>query len=110
MPDIGLKIHTETCHSQISRPTRIYLLIMESTITFKEYLSEKKIDSDKFYAAERDLFDSLEHIFMQMHPESFTAQKLFLINPLRRKYLLSQEPETDATQPKTSAKPKIPRR
>ena len=52
----------------------------------------KKIDSAEFFKAEPVLWSSWKTEFEQMHPASFTAQKLYLINPVRRKYLLKQEP------------------
>lgn len=55
-------------------------------MTFAEYLLSKKIDEKKFQAAEPQRFEEWKHLFEQMHPESFTAQKKFLINPIRRKY------------------------
>lgn len=56
-------------------------------MNFEAYLSSKKIDSDAFKKAEPLLWDSWRKEFEQVHPNSFTAQKLYLINPLRRKYL-----------------------
>jgi len=46
-----------------------------------------------------------------MHPNSFTAQKLFLINPIRRAFPLKEElPEkavpTAAARPKVMMRPK----
>jgi hypothetical protein len=35
-------------------------------------------------------FAELKKIFNEMHPDGFTAQKKFLINQLRRKYMLKQ--------------------
>ena len=52
---------------------------------FKEYLISKKIDSAKFKLADPEKYSELEGDFDKMHPSSFTAQKLFLINPIRRK-------------------------
>jgi hypothetical protein len=55
-------------------------------IDFEEYLQKKKIDPAMFKAAEPTRFAEFEQLFGQMHPDSFTAQKLFLINQLRRRY------------------------
>ncbi|HMG89373.1 MAG TPA: hypothetical protein VK589_04920 [Chryseolinea sp.] len=55
---------------------------------FEAYLISKKIDSAEFLKAEPALWASWKVEFEQMHPASFTAQKLYLINPVRRKYLL----------------------
>lgn len=81
---------------------------MESVQTFEEYLISKKIDSGKFKSGESQLYDDLSVIFDQIHPKSFTQQKLFLINPLRIKYLLSEEAVTPtSSKPKVAFKPKI---
>ncbi len=56
--------------------------------TFEEYLKSKRIDSVRFRQAESDLWESWKREFDQMHPNSFTVQKLNLINPVRRKYTL----------------------
>lgn len=58
-------------------------------MTFDEYLVSKKIDVEKFRKAEPQRYNEWNEVFLQMHPESFTAQKKFLINPIRRKYHLS---------------------
>lgn len=55
-------------------------------MTFEEYLLSKKIDAEKFRKSEPQRFDEWKYLFTQMHAESFTAQKKFLINPTRRKY------------------------
>lgn len=57
-------------------------------MTFEEYLISKKIDGVKFHHAEPLRFEEWKIMFSQMHPDSFTAHKKFLINPTRRKYLL----------------------
>lgn len=57
-------------------------------MTFEEYLISKKIDKDKFAQAEPERFREWSTLFSQMHPESFTMHKKFLINPTRRKYHL----------------------
>lgn len=60
-------------------------------MTFEEYLITKKIDQKTFQLAEPGLYKSWKQEFEQINPNSFTAQKLYLINPIRRKYLLKQE-------------------
>jgi hypothetical protein len=60
-------------------------------MTFNDYLISKKIDQEAFQKAEPALFEIWKTEFEQMHPNSFTAQKLYLINPLRRKYTLPFE-------------------
>ena len=60
-------------------------------MTFEEYLISKKIDSKAFREEEDDLWTLWQREFEQMHPNSFTAQKLYLINPVRLKYPLKKE-------------------
>ncbi|MEO9805499.1 MAG: hypothetical protein ABJF04_19730 [Reichenbachiella sp.] len=81
--------------------------VMENDIDFKTYLISKKIDPDQFKSAESELFEKLAIIFEQSHPDSFTAQKLFLINPIRRKYLLKEQEGELPSKPKMKFKPKI---
>lgn len=59
---------------------------MNENITFEVYLADKHIDFTKFKLEEPSIYKSLEQEFNQMHPDSFTAQKLFLINPIRKKF------------------------
>jgi hypothetical protein len=60
--------------------------------TFEAYLISKKIDSAAFRTAEPGVWMAWKNDFEQCHPNSFTVQKLNLINPIRRKYLLQGEP------------------
>jgi hypothetical protein len=55
---------------------------------FEDYLTSKKIDSSAFRMAEPEVWASWKIEFEQVHPTRFTIQKLNLINPMRRKYLL----------------------
>lgn len=55
---------------------------------FEEYLSAKKINHETFLWSDPEHFNELKKIFNQVHPDSFTMQKKFLINDLRRKYRL----------------------
>ncbi|PWK29349.1 hypothetical protein LV89_00189 [Arcicella aurantiaca] len=57
-------------------------------MVFEQYLEQKNIDSEKFLWENPENFQELKIIFNQVSPESFTAQKKFLINKLRRKYQL----------------------
>lgn len=57
-------------------------------IDFEMYLRSKKIDPAAFRAAEPELWETWKTEFDQIHPNSFTVQKLNLINPIRRKYQL----------------------
>lgn len=56
-------------------------------MTFEAYLSQKNINADQFQQYEPGRYVAWKHEFEQMHPESFTAQKKFLLNDTRRKYL-----------------------
>lgn len=58
-------------------------------MSFSEYLISKKIDEGKMKAAEPQRFEEWRLLFEQMHPDSFTLRKKFLLNLTRRKYLLS---------------------
>jgi hypothetical protein len=95
---------------------------------FEAYLISKKIDSDAFKTVEPNMWNSWSAEFKLMHPNSFTAQKLYLINPVRRKYPLKQQPVQqqpvrqepsqtpieppqiqDAGPPPSNPKPSVPR-
>ena len=58
---------------------------------FETYLRNKNIDPLTFQKAEPVLWQEFKLLFDQVHPDSFTAQKLFLINGIRRKYQLQEE-------------------
>ena len=58
---------------------------------FETYLRNKKIDPVIFEKEEPMLWYEFKTVYEQVHPDSFTAQKLFLINGIRRKYPLQQE-------------------
>lgn len=74
--------------------------------TFEAYLASKKIDSEAFRKAEPDLWNAWKSEFDQMHANSFTVQKLNLINPMRRKYHLQTPEEPKST--KSAETPKAP--
>ncbi|MCE7043884.1 hypothetical protein [Dyadobacter sp. CY312] len=57
---------------------------------FDEYLKSKKIDTQTFQKHDRPRFEEWRELFKTMHPDSFTAQKKFLINETRRRYLLTE--------------------
>jgi hypothetical protein len=67
-------------------------MIISLGVSFEEYLVSKKIDASAFKNAEPARWSEWEMEFGQVHPNSFTQQKLYLINPIRRKYPL-QEPQ-----------------
>ena len=60
-------------------------------MTFEEYLVQKKIDFKQFSLAEPERYEEFSSLFAQVHPNSFTIQKLNLINFIRRKYQLKEE-------------------
>jgi hypothetical protein len=68
-------------------------------VNFEAYLTSKKIDSAAFQRAEPILWAQWQIQFEQMHPNSFTVQKLNLINPIRRKYQLKEEAIKAETKP-----------
>jgi hypothetical protein len=72
-------------------------------VNFEEYLTSKKIDSAAFKSAEESLWLAWKEEFEQLHPNSFTLQKLNLINPIRRKYQLKIEVPAKVVIEKTSA-------
>lgn len=57
-------------------------------INWEEYLALKKIDARAYQQGAPQQYADFERQFLQMHPESFTAHKLFLINDIRRAYPL----------------------
>ena len=73
---------------------------------FDEYLKGKKIDPEKYRTAEPEQYAQFRALFDQIHPQSFTQQKLFLINKIRRVYKLEVE-EAVKIKPKPTMRPKI---
>lgn len=53
---------------------------------FIAYCYSKKIDVSQFQSSEPARFAEWEYIFNQAGATSFTQQKLFLINDVRRRY------------------------
>ncbi|WP_425390173.1 hypothetical protein [Ekhidna sp.] len=74
---------------------------------FDEYLKEKKIDPKKFKSGEPDQYTDFKRIFDQIHPNSFTQQKLFLINNIRRHYKLEEQQEVKKPSAAKAMRPKI---
>lgn len=64
---------------------------MDIEMSFEDYLKSKKISLVDFRTAEPERFEEWQELFLQIHPDSFTAQKKFFINPIRRKYLLKED-------------------
>jgi thymidylate synthase len=78
---------------------------------FEEYLTDKKINANAFRENEAEIWAEWQQLFSEVHPNSFTQQKLFLINAVRRKYPVNSEETNDITrQPKPKPKFKIPPR
>jgi hypothetical protein len=79
-------------------------------VTFEEYLKSKKIDSALFKAAESQRWQEWSLEFEQMHPDSFSSQKLYQLNAVRRKYKLielnSAEGASKPVAPRVVMKPK----
>jgi hypothetical protein len=77
-------------------------------VNFEEYLRSKKINAQAFLEAEPALFSVWKTEFDQMHPNSFTVQKLNLINPVRRKYILKEIVAASTEKPVASEAPATP--
>lgn len=61
---------------------------MRENISLEEYFEKKNIDWKKLSVQEPDLWAKFQKEFAQMHPNNFEMQKKFLLNKLRRKYML----------------------
>ena len=55
---------------------------------FNDYLALKKIDPHHFWVHEPVLYTEWKCLFEQVHPDSFTTLKKFLLNNVRRKHHL----------------------
>lgn len=55
---------------------------------FLAYLEKKKINATLFLKNEPEMFAEWEKAYSVYHTESFTMQKKFLINKIRRKFSL----------------------
>jgi hypothetical protein len=53
---------------------------------FEEFLKRKNIDALAFSEQEPEQFQRWEHLFAQMHEESFVMQQKFILNPIRRRF------------------------
>ena len=75
---------------------------------FEEYLSSKKIDTKIFKEKEPELWKEWCALFAKVHPNSFSQQKLYLINPIRRQFPLKEGISTnpDKNDTPSTAKPK----
>ncbi len=73
-------------------------------MNFEDYLIEKKIDTSAFKTNEPERWLEWNTIFVELSPVSFTAQKLYLINPIRRKYPLKNISEPIKTEANSESK------
>ncbi|MEK6477141.1 hypothetical protein WJR50_06390 [Catalinimonas sp. 4WD22] len=75
---------------------------------FEEYLSSKKIDAKAFKEEKPEMWENWRSLFYTMHPNSFTQQKLFLINPIRRQFPIKENVGSGSDKNETTsiAKPK----
>jgi len=60
-------------------------------MTFSDYLQSKNIDEENFASMDPQTFFAWKQMFDHVNPASFTEQKKFKINQIRRKYLLKIE-------------------
>ncbi|WP_323757714.1 hypothetical protein [Roseivirga sp.] len=74
---------------------------------FETYLKDKKIDSAAFQKGQPEQWSKFKALYDQMHPNSFTAQKLYLINPIRRAFPLKEEAPEKAATTVQAARPKV---
>ena len=74
---------------------------------FADYLRSKKIDPEIFKEQALDQYTEWKTMFDQVHPNSFTQQKLFLVNQVRRKYHLKETPKQQKSDAPKAARPKI---
>ena len=74
---------------------------------FLLFLQSKKIDPEKFKKGDPDRYAEFAKLHAVMHPTSLVAQKLFLINKIRRAYPFVDRQETTQAAPKAKMKPKI---
>lgn len=74
---------------------------------FEEYLAKKKINAKAFHEGNPEKWLEFKVLFEQVHPDSFAAQKLFLINNIRRSYPLIEDQAEENNKPKVRPKPKF---
>ena len=68
------------------------------------YLEQKKINADAYRQGNPEQYQEFKEIFYQVSPNSFTSQKLFLLNRIRRQYPLIQV-EAAKSAAKPAARP-----
>ncbi len=75
---------------------------------FSAYLLAKKINEQVFAQNDNSRYQEFKNLFQQVHPDSFTSQKLFIINQIRRKYPLTITSNEVVEEVKSKAKPAKP--
>jgi hypothetical protein len=75
---------------------------------FESFLQHKKIDPSRFKKRKPSQYEAFEALFEKVHPDSFVAQKLFLINAIRREFPWKDSVEaTNQKLKSTKVKPRI---
>lgn len=69
---------------------------------WEEYLASKKINATSYRQASPAQYEEFRALFYQMHPDSFTAQKLFLINGIRRAHPIGPEEQAKPAEKKAA--------
>ncbi len=73
--------------------------------SFEDFLKNKKIDPEGFRKGDEKTYKEWEILFLQVHPNSFVAQKLNYINSIRRKYHWNETQAADTKTAPGKAKP-----
>lgn len=67
---------------------------------WETYLEQKKISAAAYQKGNPDQYREFQEIFYQVSPNSFTSQKLFLLNRIRRQYpVVPEESVKPAAKP-----------
>ena len=74
---------------------------------FIAYLEGKNIDAKAFKLGDADTYIEWEEYFSQVHPKSFTSQKFYLINNIRRRFQLPEGAKPKTANKKAVAKPSV---
>jgi len=68
---------------------------MEIENPYQEFLKSKNIDAAAFLLKEPQLFQEWQHLFSQVHEESFVMMHKFQLNPIRRRFPLVRNPAAE---------------
>lgn len=79
---------------------------------FEDFLRQKKIDPELFQAGDPVTWDEYQKLFYEVHPDSFTARKLYQINRIRRQFpfrekTINTSPAEAAVKPRMPLRPKF---